>query len=110
MKLRAVKEDFQDVFDSLSDRSIKNAVKEIIVNLKQDDIVGEHVKKNQIPKHYIRKHNIPILYRVALPKRWRLTYSIVEFEVKGELGILMLELMNHDQYNKRFGYYKKKSA
>lgn len=110
MRLKAVKDDFQDAFDSLSDNSIKRAVKDIIASLKQDNIVGEHVKKSQIPKYYIKKHNIPVLYRVALPKRWRLTYSIIEFEVKGELGALMLELMSHDQYNKRFGYYKKKSA
>ncbi len=110
MKLKAVKDDFQDVFDALPNGPIKTAVKEIIAILNQDNIVGEHVKKKQIPKYYVAGHNIPGLYRVALPNRWRLTYSIVEFEVKGELGALMLELMDHDQYNKRFGYYKKKSA
>jgi hypothetical protein len=110
MELRAVKEDFLDVFDSLSDNVIKNAIKDVIESLKKDNIVGEHVKKNQIPKYYIKKYNIQILYRMALPKKWRLTYSIVEFEVGGEVGVLMLELMNHDKYNKRFGYYKKRSA
>ena len=110
MKLKAVKDDFQDVFDALPNGPIKITVKEIIAILKQDNIVGEHVKKKQIPKYYITRHNIPVLYRVALPNRWRLTYSIVEFEVNGILGVLMLELMDHDKYNKRFGYYKKKSA
>ena len=110
MKLKAVKDDFQDVFDALPSGPIKTAVKEIITSLKQDNIIGEHVKKIQIPKYYITRYNIPILYRVALPNRWRLTYSIIEFEVKGDLGVLMLELMDHDQYNKRFGYYKKKSS
>lgn len=110
LKIKAVQDDFKCTFDSLPDGSIKNTVCEIISTLKSDNIVGEHVKKKQIPKYYVRKHNIQSLYRVALPKRWRLTYSIIEFEVKGEFGILMLELMDHDQYNKRFGYYKKKSA
>ncbi|MCH7967059.1 MAG: hypothetical protein IIB02_06555 [Thaumarchaeota archaeon] len=110
MKLRAVQDDFVDVLDGLSDGPIKTAVQDTIADLKQDKILGEHVKKNQIPKYYITRHNIPILYRHALPNRWRLIYSIMEFEVKGELGVLMLELMDHNQYNKRFGYYKKKSA
>lgn len=110
MKLRAVQDDFIDVFDGLSDGPIKTAIEEAKKELKQDKIIGEHVKKKQIPKYYVTKHNIQILYRYALPNRWRLTYSIMEFEVKGELGVLLLELMDHDQYNKRFGYYKKKSA
>lgn len=51
MKLKAVKDDFQDVFDALPNGPIQTAVKEIIVILKQDNIVGEHVKKKQIPKY-----------------------------------------------------------
>ncbi|QLH06941.1 hypothetical protein C5F50_07550 [Nitrosopumilus ureiphilus] len=98
------------MFDKLSDGPIKTAINQAIADLKQDKIIGEHVKKKQIPKYYVTKHNISILYRYALPNRWRLIYSIIEFEVKGELSILLLELMNHDSYNKRFGYYKKKSA
>lgn len=47
MKLKAVKDDFQDIFDALPNGPIKTAVKEIIAILKQDNIVGEHVKKKQ---------------------------------------------------------------
>lgn len=110
MKLRAVQDDFVDVFNVLPDGPIKTAVEEAKNELKQDKIIGEHVKKKQIPKYYVTRHNIQVLYRYALPNRWRLTYSIIEFEVKGELSVLLLELMDHDHYNKRFGYYKKKSA
>lgn len=38
MKLKAVKDDFQDVFDALPNGPIKTAVKEIIVILKQDNM------------------------------------------------------------------------
>ncbi len=110
MKVRGVSDDFKDVFDSLPDGPIKKTVSEIIQSLKEDKIIGEHVRKRQIPQYYIKRHNILSLYRVALPNRWRLTYSILEFEVKGEFGVLLLELMSHDKYNKRFGYFKKKSS
>lgn len=110
MQVRAVRDDFLEIFNKLPQGPIKNAVKEVINFLKNDNIVGEHVKKEQIPKYYTTKHNISSLYRVALPKSWRLTYSIMDFEVKGELYVLLLELMDHNQYNRRFGYYKKKSA
>jgi hypothetical protein len=77
---------------------------EIIANLKQDDMVGEHVKRDHIPKYYLKKHNMPF-FRVALPKRWCLTYSIAEFEVKGELGGSMkMQVLNVIlKYLKSFG-------
>lgn len=62
MKLRSVQDDFVDVLDRLSDGSIKTAVRQAITGLKQDKILGEHIKKKQIPKYYITRHNIPILY------------------------------------------------
>jgi len=110
MELRGDQDDFMSVFRILPKGNIKTAVQEVINNLKKNNIVGEHIKKRDIPKYYIKKHKIPILYLVDLPQYWRLTYSIMEFEVKNELSVLMLELMNHNQYNKRFGLFKKKSA
>lgn len=111
MDIKGDPDDFISKFTTFSkDHVIRMAVQEVIDNLKKDIRVGAHVKKRQIPKYYITKHNIPILYVVDLPQFWRLTYSIAEFEIKNELSALMLELMDHDQYNKRFGYFKKKSA
>lgn len=110
MEVKGDQDDFIPLFTGLPDGNIKTAVQEVIDNLKKDHNIGEHIKKRDIPRYYIKKHNIPVLYLVDLPQWWRLTYSIMEFEVKNELSCLMLELMNHDQYNKRFGLFKKKSA
>jgi len=110
MEVRGVSDDFTAVFNNLSDGNIRTAVQDVIDNLKKDQRPGDHIKKKDIPKYYIKKHKIPVLYLVDLPQWWRVTYSIMEFEVKNELSGLMLELMNHDQYNKRFGIFKKKSA
>jgi hypothetical protein len=111
MDIKGDPDDFISKFTTFSeDHIIRMAVQEVIDNLKKDTCVGAHVKKRQIPKYYITKHNIHVLYVVDLPQFWRLTYSIAEFEIKNELSALMLELMDHEQYNKRFGYFKKKSA
>ncbi len=88
---------------------LKKTVTSVISSLKNKVIVGEHVKHEVIPKYHIKRHNIQILYRVSLPHGWRLVYSIQSFYEK-EPTILLLELMDHKQYNKRFGYFKKKSS
>ncbi|MGI0058617.1 MAG: hypothetical protein ACREBJ_02515 [Nitrosotalea sp.] len=64
------KRDFNPAYEGLSDGPIKNVVKEIINALKNDSIVGDHMRRNQIPQYYIRRHNIQILYRVPLPQQW----------------------------------------
>ncbi len=110
MDVKGVNDDFTKRFNQLPKGNIKTAVQEVIDNLKNNHMMGDHMKKKDIPKYYIKKHNIPILYLIDLPQFWRVTYSVMEFEVKNELSGLMLELMNHDQYNKRFGIFKKKSA
>ncbi|MGI0007992.1 MAG: hypothetical protein ACRD92_00020, partial [Nitrosopumilaceae archaeon] len=59
------------------------AVNEVIQGLKNDSIIGEHVKHEQIPDYYKQRHNVQVLYRVALPQHWRLIYTFQTF-VKGE--------------------------
>lgn len=110
MEIKGDPDDFMPMFIGLPDGNIRTAVQEVIDSLKRDQRLGEHIKKKDIPKYYIKKHKIPVLYLVDLPQWWRVTYTIMEFEVKNELSGLMLELMNHNQYNKRFGVFKKKSA
>lgn len=102
--------DFNPVCQCLPDGPIKNIIKQVIEALKNDSIVGEHVPRDQIPPYYIQRHNIQTLYRVSLPQRWRLTYAFHTFNEGEKPRALLLELMDHDKYNKRFGYFKRKSA
>lgn len=110
MDVRGDPDDFIPAFTALDkENNIRKVVQQVISSLKNNQRMGDHIKKKDIPKYYIKKHSIPSLYLVDLPQFWRVTYSIMEFEVKNELSVLMLELMNHDQYNKRFNIFKKKS-
>jgi len=95
--------DFMPVYTSLTDKSLKNAVDDVKTQLQNDVIVGDHVRRSQIPKYYIKKHNVQVLYREELPGYWRLIYTIMTFK-DGEKRAILLELFNHDVYNKRFGY------
>lgn len=109
MEIRADIKDFNKAYEKITDATIQKSVAQIITSLKNDILVGEHMRRQIIPKYYVKRHNIQTLYRVALPHRWRLIYSIQTF-YENERTALLLEIMDHKQYNKRFGYFKRKSA
>ena len=109
MDVKGDKKDFQPTYENLTEGQIKNRVREIIQVLKNDKIVGEHVKRHQIPAYYVIRHKLQVLYVVDLPNYWRLTYTFQTFKDGEKPQALILELMDHVQYNKRFGYFKKKS-
>jgi hypothetical protein len=110
MDIRVDRKDFLTTYTNLPNGPIKNVVDEVIQALKDGSIVGEHVKKKQIPQYYKQRHNVQVLYRVSLPQHWRLIYTFLTLNEGEKPRPYLLELMDHDQYNKRFGYFKKKSA
>ena len=58
--------------------------------------------RNLFPKSYLEKYKIDNLWKYDLPNAWRLIYSIKN----GQITILsiILEWMNHKDYEKRFKY------
>jgi hypothetical protein len=109
MQVSGDKRDFNTIFVNLPNGAIKESVNDVIESLKNDSIVGEHLMKQQIPQYYIKRHNVQVLYRVKLAQHWRLVYTVLTFTEGDKPSALFLELMDHDQYNKRFDYFKKKS-
>ena len=77
MDVRGDQKDFLPIYTNLPKGPIKNVVDEVIQALKNDHIVGEHIKYGQIPQYYRRRHNVQVLYRVALPQHWRLIYTLL---------------------------------
>ena len=71
-------------------------------NLKIDPFKGTQIKKKQIPKEIIDKYDIPNLWKIDLPFYWRVIYSVLSDKI--EIISLVLEFMDHDEYNKLFGY------
>jgi hypothetical protein len=95
--------DFIPAFNQLKkDTLLYNEVRSVINNLKRDKIIGVRIKQEQIPRHYIKKHDVNAVFKVDLPGYWRLIYGILS--IHGEKKALLMELFDHNKYNKRFGY------
>jgi len=93
--------------ESRIERTIFNALNKKIEILKSNFHYGEPLAKNLIPKEYKEKYGITNLFRVELPNFWRMLYSLIEGESKIEIIAFVLDIVDHDKYNKKFGYRKK---
>ena len=107
MEVRGDPDDFMPVYNNLKDRPLLDAIEFVKNNLKNDIPVGNQFRKKEIPKYYKKKYNVQILFRFEMPHSYRLIYTIMTF-ADHVRGALLIELLTHDEYNKRFGYYKKR--
>lgn len=81
--------------------SINNALK----NIKIDYKYGDLIPKKYITKAAIQRYGTAKILRVELVGYWRLLYTILGDEIK--IIAFVLEYMDHDTYNKIFGYKKR---
>ena len=81
--------------------SINNALR----NIKADYKYGDLIPRDLIPKEYKQKYDAANLFIVDLPDYWRMIYTLESDEI--EIIAFILEYMDHDRYNKLFGYRKK---
>lgn len=70
--------------------------------LRWDPFLGDQIPKRLIPKIYFDKYGAENLWRIELPNRWRLLYSIEGTEVK--ITSFILDFYDHKKYDKVFGY------
>lgn len=73
--------------------------------MKDNPEYGFHIPKDRIPKEYIRDYDVNNLWKVNLSGAWRMVYTIRGSEV--EIISLILDIMNHKDYNKKFEYRNK---
>ena len=76
-----------------------------INNLRLDPQHGVHISRKNIPKTLIERYGTDRLWKIELVGFWRLLYTIIGDEAK--IIAFILEYMDHDKYNKLFGYKKK---
>jgi len=81
--------------------SINNALKNIKANYNYGDLIPRRL----ISKATFERYGTDKIFRVELVGYWRLLYTIIGDEIK--IIALILEYMDHDQYNKIFGYKDK---
>ncbi len=71
--------------------------------LKENPQFGDPIAKKIIPKS-LRDIGIQNLYRVELSNYWRLIYTIEGNKI--EIFLFVLNIVDHKDYNKLFGYKK----
>ena len=81
--------------------SINNALR----NIRADYKYGDLIPRKLISKATSNKYGTEKIFRVELVGYWRLLYTVVGDEVK--IIAFILEFMDHNKYNKLFGYRKK---
>lgn len=74
-------------------------------DLAKNKEAGVKVPRKLWPKEYIQKYGITNLWKYNLDSYWRLTYTITGTEI--QFFLIYLEVMDHHNYNKRFGYRKR---
>ena len=93
--------------NSKIEKTIFTALIKKVELIKSNIHYGNPIEKNLIPKEYVEKYQIKNLFRVELPNFWGLLYSLVDGETNVEIIAFVLDIVDHDKYNKRFGYKKK---
>jgi len=82
-------------------KSILNSFNRIKEILKENPQFGDPISKKLIPNK-IKKLGIQNLYRVDLSNYWRMLYTIEGDKI--EIFLFVLNIVNHKEYNKLFGY------
>ena len=97
----------KDSYLSLKNRTDKeaqtllNSINRTIKILKSNPQYGNPIPKRLIPDSLI-KEGIQNIYRVELSNFWRMLYTIEGTKI--EILVFVLNIMNHNEYNKLFGY------
>ncbi len=81
--------------------SINTALKNIKANYRYGDLIPRRL----ISKTTRDKYGTDKIFRVELVGYWRLLYTLIGDEVK--IIAFILEYMDHNKYNKIFGYKKR---
>ncbi len=78
--------------------SINTAIK----NLKANPYYGDLIPRKYISKGVFERYGTDKIFRVKLVGYWRLLYTLIGEDVK--IIAFILEFMDHDRYDKIFGY------
>jgi len=96
-----VGQQIKDGKENTGEMQLLRSIKQKINFIKANPFYGDNVPKRNIPKTY----NVQNLWRVELSRFWRMLYTIKGDQV--EIICFVLDIIDHDEYNKKFGYKKK---
>ena len=99
-----VKEAFDKLKNSPDEKRLYDNITRAFKDIEESPSGFIHIRHNLIPKEYIKKYKIDNLWKYDLPNGWRLLYSLGRDEI--EIIAIILEWMDHKNYERRFGYRK----
>ena len=82
-----------------------NGIQRVFDLIQFNPFYGDNAKKEQIPKYYTLKYGAKNLFIADLPLFWRMIYTLESDKI--EIIAFVLDIYNHNDYNKRFGFKKK---
>lgn len=87
--------------------TILNAIHQKTELIKANYHYGNPIAKNLIPEEYKVKYGVTNLFRVELPNFWRMLYTLTDGETDTEIITFILDIIDHEEYDKKFKYRKK---
>lgn len=91
--------------DNTEEMQLLRSIKQKIDFIKANPFYGDNIAKEIIPKEYAVKYNAKNLWRAELTNYWRMLYTIKGDQI--EIICFVLDIMDHKEYDKKFGYRKK---
>ena len=89
------------------ERTILNAVKKKVDLIKMNPHYGEPISKKLIPRKYTEEYGVNNLFWVELPNFWRMLYTLTSGDSVVEIIAFVVDICDHKEYDKIFGYKKK---
>lgn len=88
------------------ERSILNSINKKKELIRANPHYGSPISKNKIPTEYVIKYGITNLFHVELSSFWRMLYTVTNDEKEIEIIAFILDIIDHKDYDKKFGYSK----
>jgi Txe/YoeB family toxin of Txe-Axe toxin-antitoxin module len=97
-----LKEEFEKL-GNLKEKQLKEQLIKAFENLEEDAFCGIQIPKRLIPQEYLKRFGqLTNLWKYNLPNAWRMIYTIKNNKV--EILSIILEWLDHKEYEKRFHY------
>ena len=81
-----------------------SSINTALSNIKANPYYGNLIPRKYISKGIVNKYGTDKIFRVELVGFWRLLYTVIGEETR--IIAFILEYMDHDKYDKVFGYRK----
>jgi hypothetical protein len=97
--------EIKDGIETSDNQKLLKSIKQKIEFIKSNPEYGVHLEKKKIPKQYILEYEVNNLWKVNLTGYWRMLYTLRGSEI--EIIALVLDIINHKEYDKILGYKKR---